>query len=519
MNMQRTISPTPSVAAPSQHPKIVRCAIYTRKSTSAGLDTDFNSLDAQRDACLYFIRSQAHANWTHTLTFDDGGYSGANTERPGFQRLLEAVAQRQVDIVIVYKVDRLSRSLSDFSQIMKLFQEHQAAFVSVTQNFSTADAIGRLTLNMLMSFAEFEREMISERTRDKIAGARRRGLWTGGSVPFGYRNDNGHLLLVPDEASVVNEIFQLHLDHHSALSIAKTLNARACPSRARVRKTRPDAGGWCKASVLRALQNPVYIGKIPYQNELFDGEHDAIVDPEVFARAQYLLARPARQRIQRSDDEYLLRGLLKCGCCEATFTGAAHKNNQGRAYRYYRCTSRDRHGCAACPSKPLPAIALEELVVQQLRGALCQEPFLSDVFEGTRLRLASESEALHRDSLRLPQEIAILASQLRTLVGQQTSVGGELGAQIETTARSLDALRTQLDQCERRKTALQYAELDMDWVRQILGNFDECWRVLSILNKQRLLRALIAEVVVNESKSELKVHLYNFLTPEPSTQP
>ncbi len=510
MQMQSLARPT----EPQTQSQIVRCAIYTRKSTSAGLDNDFNSLDAQRDSCQYFIRSQAHAHWVHTLTFDDGGYSGANIERPGFQRLLEAVAQRQVDVVIVYKVDRLSRSLSDFSQIMKLFQEQQVAFVSVTQNFSTADAIGRLTLNMLMSFAEFEREMISERTRDKIAGARRRGLWTGGSVPFGYRNDNGHLMPVPEEVAIIQTMFEMHLEHHSSLSIAKTLNDRDCPSRARKRQTRPDAGGWCKASVLRALQNPVYIGKIPYQNELFDGEHEAIIDPEIFSRAQYLLARPTRQRIRRSDDEYILRGLLKCGCCDATFTGAANKNKQGRSYRYYRCTSRDRHGSSACASKQLPAVALEELVVQQIRGSLCQEPFLTEIFEGTRLRLASEYEALQRDSLRWPQEIAMRASQLRTLVGQQTTVGGELGALIETTARELETLRTQLEQCERRKSALQHAELDLDWVRQTLRSFDECWRVLSILNKQRLLRALISEVVVNEPKGELKVHLYNFLTPD-----
>ena len=206
---------------------IRRAAIYTRKSTAAGLEQDFNSLDAQREACEQYIRSRERDCW-HLLpnAYEDGGFTGANINRPGFQRLLTDIEAGKIDVVVVYKVDRLSRSLLDFAQVMERFNRAGAAFVSVTQNFSTADAMGRLTLNMLMSFAEFEREMIAERTRDKIAASRRKGKWTGGSVPLGYQVLDKKLVVDEMEAVVVREVFDIYLEHGSALEVARILNER-----------------------------------------------------------------------------------------------------------------------------------------------------------------------------------------------------------------------------------------------------------------------------------------------------
>ena len=203
--------------------EIRRCAIYTRKSTARGLDQEFNTLDAQYETCERYVTGQT--GWQLVPErYDDGGFTGANLERPAFQRLEADIQAGKIDIVVVYKVDRLSRSLLDFAKVMDRFNQAGTAFVSVTQNFSTADAMGRLTLNMLMSFAEFEREMIAERTRDKIAAARRRGKWTGGTVPIGYKAIDKKLIIDEVEAPIVREIFDLYEQHRSALAVAKLLN-------------------------------------------------------------------------------------------------------------------------------------------------------------------------------------------------------------------------------------------------------------------------------------------------------
>ena len=244
-------------------PETRRCAIYTRKSTSIGLDQDFNTLDAQREACERYIEGQAHDGWQLIPDhYDDGGFTGANLERPAFQRLITDIEAGKIDIVVVYKVDRLSRSLLDFSQVMDRFNQAGAAFVSVTQNFSTADAMGRLTLNMLMSFAEFEREMIAERTRDKIAAARRKGKWTGGPVPLGYDVVDKRLVINDLEAVVVRELFDLYEQHRSALTTARVLNERGRTTKrhraknGNLRKSRK----WTKDAVLRVLKNSVIAG-------------------------------------------------------------------------------------------------------------------------------------------------------------------------------------------------------------------------------------------------------------------
>jgi DNA invertase Pin-like site-specific DNA recombinase len=255
-----------------------RCAIYTRKSTTNGLEQEFNSLDAQREACEAYARSQG---WSMVdAHYDDGGFTGANVERPAFQRLLADVDAKRVDVVVVYKVDRLSRSLLDFAKVMDRFNAAGVAFVSVTQNFSTADAMGRLTLNMLMSFAEFEREMISERTRDKMRAARRKGKWTGGTVPFGYDLAEGKLRVNDLESVIVREIFASYVKHRSIVRLLEELGERG---RTTKRSGSCLAKAWTKDAVLRILRNPLYVGRTLVGGETFDAEHEPIVDGETFA--------------------------------------------------------------------------------------------------------------------------------------------------------------------------------------------------------------------------------------------
>ena len=298
----------------AEAPPARRCAIYTRKSTSAGLDQAFNSLDAQREACVQYLQSQGQTQW-HVLVqpYDDGGFTGASLERPAFRQLMDDVEAGLIDAVVVYKVDRLSRSLLDFARVMEVFNARGVAFVSVTQNFSTADAIGRLTLNMLMSFAEFEREMIAERTRDKISAARRKGKWTGGVVPLGYTLVDRGLVLCEAEAQIVRALFAGYLEGQSAVTLAQGLNDLGIPLKTqRVARLRP----WTKDLVLRILRNRIYLGVVHSRGELYAGEHSALMDPITFERVQARLVPRARtQRGVTRNPSYLVRGTLKCGAC------------------------------------------------------------------------------------------------------------------------------------------------------------------------------------------------------------
>lgn len=361
------------LAAPAR-----RCAIYTRKSTTNGLEQDFNSLDAQREACEAYARSQS---WTLVKTrYDDGGFTGANVERPAFQRLLADVDAKRVDVVIVYKVDRLSRSLLDFAKVMDRFNQAGVAFVSITQNFSTADAMGRLTLNMLMSFAEFEREVISERTRDKIRAARKKGKWTGGPVPYGYDIANGKLVVNELEAGVVREIYDGYLRHRSPVGVIEELRAMGRTPKAHTTKAGSGAAGaWTIAKVLRILKSPIYAGKIGLGASTYDGEHEAIVEADRFEQVRTALggrAPIAKKKTARRG--YFLRGLLRCGACGSAMTPASAYKRE-REYRYYRCAKRDREGREACTTRPLSAPAVETFVIERLRKIAADENVLKRV--------------------------------------------------------------------------------------------------------------------------------------------
>jgi DNA invertase Pin-like site-specific DNA recombinase len=292
-----------------------RCAIYTRKSTEEGLEQAFNSLDAQREACAAYILSQAHEGWEAVNEqYDDGGWSGGNIARPALQQLLVDVTAGKVDVIVVYKVDRLTRSLADFARIVEALDKAGASFVSVTQAFNTTTSMGRLTLNVLLSFAQFEREVTSERIRDKVAASKRKGMWMGGPVPIGYRLDNRKLLIDEAQAETVRLIFRRYLELGSIGVLADELAAAGIRS-----KVRPYANGRCvggvsfsKGSLAQLLQNPLFIGKVRHRADLFDGEHIGIVDPAVWDEVQQLLASNRRERLhgRRTRSPSLLAGLI-----------------------------------------------------------------------------------------------------------------------------------------------------------------------------------------------------------------
>ena len=310
---------------PEPQAKQVRCAIYTRKSTEEGLEQDFNSLDAQRESAEAYITSQKAEGWTCLPDrYDDGGYTGGNMDRPALQRLLADIDAGRIDCVAVYKVDRISRSLLDFARMMETFEKHQVSFVSVTQHFNTTHSMGRLTLNILLSFAQFEREIISERTRDKIAAARRRGKWAGGKPLLGYdlvaMPGGSKLIVNENEDARVRIIFELYLEHERLAPVLEELDRRAWRTKQWTTRKGTTAGGrpFDKVTLYRLLTNPAYLGKVKHHDELYEGEHDAIVDEGIWQRVQALLRRNGRSGGGIVKNKYgaLLKGLLRCVPCD-----------------------------------------------------------------------------------------------------------------------------------------------------------------------------------------------------------
>src|ERR1700730_9764035 len=318
-------------------PKPQRCAIYTRKSTEHNLDLAFNSLDAQREACEAYIKSQAHEGWRLMCDkFDDGGLSGASLERPALQALLDEVRSGAIDIIVVYKVDRLTRSLADFAKLVELFDAHDVSFVSVTQSFNTTSSMGRLTLNVLLSFAQFEREVIGERVRDKIAASKRKGLWVGGPVTLGYRSVGKKIEIVAEDAALVRKIFADYLRLGSIGELSASLEREAIKPRSRLLSNGKSiaAGRFMVGPLAYLLKNRFYIGDVVYKGEVHKGEHAPILDRELFEAVQARLAeRKVLRKLARSKSSAILRGLIFDD--RGHPMSPSHANKKGVRYRYY----------------------------------------------------------------------------------------------------------------------------------------------------------------------------------------
>ena len=318
--------------------KRLRCAIYTRKSSEEGLEQEFNSLHAQREACEAFIASQRHEGW-HALSahYDDGGFSGGTMDRPALQRLLGDIGAGKVDVVVVYKIDRLTRSLFDFAKIVEAFDAKGVSFVSVTQQFNTTTSMGRLTLNVLLSFAQFEREVTGERIRDKIAASKQKGMWMGGGVPLGYDAVNRKLRINAEEAKTVRLLFDLYLKLGSVRQLQEECQRLELRTKLRTMLDGRQSGGtaFSRGHLYRILSNPIYIGRIPHRGRSYEGEHEAIIDAETWDKVQAQLAMNAGRKRGRASSKHpsLLAGLLFTA--EGVPFTPSHAVNHGRRYRYY----------------------------------------------------------------------------------------------------------------------------------------------------------------------------------------
>lgn len=355
--------------------KQIRCAIYTRVSTSEGLEQEFTSLDNQRESAESYIESQKSEGWLILPEkYDDGGYTGANTERPALQRLLADIKEGNINCVVVYKVDRLSRSLLDFSQLLEFFDKNNVTFVSVTQAFNTNTSMGRLTLNILLSFAQFEREIISERTRDKMGAAKKKGKWIGGRPSLGYDIDRiKHKLIAnPKEAEIVREIFNLYLEKRSLLAVAIALNDKRYTTKHHITPEGKTAGGvkFENGTVQIILKNILYTGKVMYNGKLYQGEQEAIISDDIFQKVQELLAKnkPTWKMPKTKKHIGILSGILHCKACNCAMYYSYSMRAGKYKYCYYLCMNASKRGYKSCPTKLLNAQKIEQKIVELLRS-------------------------------------------------------------------------------------------------------------------------------------------------------
>lgn len=361
-----------------------RCAVYCRVSSDERLDQEFNSIEAQREAGHAFIASQRSEGWIPVADdYDDPGYTGGHIDRPALKRLLADIECGHIDVVVIYKIDRLTRSLADFSRMVEVFERHNVSFVSITQQFNTTTSMGRLMLNVLLSFAQFEREVTGERIRDKIAAAKRKGLWMGGVPPLGYDVENRRLIINPTEAAVVRRIFEEMLTIGSPTQIATNLTAEGITTKAWTTQdgqTRPGAR-IDKKYVYKLLRNRIYLGELSHKGTWYPGAHPAIVDPGLWGQVHEVLAKDPHARSVvsklRARTDALLRGLLYAPSGERMYPTYSRKN--GRQYRYYVSKSESRFGAIGKSYERIPADEVEAAVVAQIKTVLASPEAISAI--------------------------------------------------------------------------------------------------------------------------------------------
>ena len=429
----------------------VRCAIYTRKSSEEGLEQSFNSLQAQREACEAYIASQRHEGW-HVIAkkYDDGGFSGGNMNRPALKQLLDDIAARLVDTVVVYKVDRLTRSLTDFAKIIEVFDKQRVSFVSVTQQFNTTSSMGRLTLNVLLSFAQFEREVTGERIRDKIAASKKKGMWMGGVAPLGYDVKDRQLIVNPQEAKVVQEIFTQYLSLGSVAALKRYLDQKKLRTKLRTSANGHAFGGrpYSRGGLYKLLNNEVYTGRIAHRGESYGGEHQAILEPETWEKVKALLAannqghrQPGRREVAPS----ILAGLVFDE--EGNRYTPTHAVKKGRRYRYYTSQAVIQKQKKPSYLGRIPARELEQLVSSRIQALMASpQELAASCMESTEL--ANDLSRVIEAAQAMAEKWSELTSQqwaelVRSVVRRVVLRGSELEIEIDVEALAAGLLHKQ----------------------------------------------------------------------------
>ncbi|MBI5724822.1 MAG: recombinase family protein [Planctomycetes bacterium] len=494
--------------------KTVRCAIYTRKSHEEGLEQEFNSLDAQREAAESYIASQRHEGWIALPTdYSDGGFSGGTMERPALQKLMADIARGQVDCVVVYKVDRLSRSLMDFAKLVTLFDQHQVSFVSVTQQFNTTTSMGRLTLNILLSFAQFEREIIGERIRDKKLASAMKGKYIGGQPFLGYDIDREKKRLVvnPAEAEMVRHIFESFIKTKSCLSVARKLNVKDHRTKEyKVIRNGSVSGGkrWNKVYVYRVLTNRKYLGEIVHKGKSYPGEHEPIVDRKMWDQVQKIMAENYHVRSMkiRQKAPALLRGILRCGHC-GKIMGAGHTKRRGRRYRYYICNHAQRNGYDACPIKSVGAGQIETAVKDRIQIILRSPDMIAKTFRQVQAQSSRERDELAGQKKRLETRLEELKRAVGRLAKSDTK-DGMLADELRKLNEEYAQTQNRLDEISHTMDILSSDGPTEDDVREALQKLDPLWNELFPAEKERIVKLLVEEVIISKDGLLIRLRLH-----------
>ncbi len=473
--------------------KTVRCAIYTRKSTDDGLNQEFNSLDAQREAAEAYILSQRHAGWTLVANeYSDGGYTGANIERPGVRQLLADIEAGKVDCVVVYKVDRLSRSLIDFARMMGLFEKHGVCFVSVTQQFNTNTPLGRLTLNILLSFAQFEREIISDRTRDKQVAARKKGKWTGGHILLGYDLDSraGKLTVNLEEAERIREMFRLYLEGTQVTEIVHRFDKLGWRNKQWTTQDGKPYGGspLRRCHIYKLLGNILYTGQVKVGDEVFAGEHEAIIDQRTFDLAQKRLKENAWTpgNSDRVKYEALLRGMIYCTCCGSGMY-STYSANKERRYRYYVCYRSQQKLEGYCTSRSVSAPSVEEAVVESIRRVGVHPDVLAETARAARQRLAETVASLR-------EELNTTNGRVKNLKSQVARIRNPEAARLAEIREPLAAGETRAEELRKKIVRREKQRIDEKDLRRSMASFEDVWKAMNIEEQRALLGQLVEKI-------------------------
>jgi site-specific DNA recombinase len=436
-------------------PKVLRCAIYTRKSTEEGLEMDYNTLDAQREAGEKYIEAMRHEGWRLIPDlYDDGGYSGGNMDRPALKRLLDDINAERIDIVVVYKVDRLSRSLMDFAKLVEVFDAHGCSFVSVTQHFNTKDSMGRLTLNILLSFAQFERELTGERIRDKFAASKMKGMWMGGPPPLGYDVADRKLVVNSEEAKLVGHIFERYIALKSTTLLKDELNRYKFKTKNYISRTGKPVGGqpFSTNTLLTLLRNRLYLAEVHHKGKYYPGQHQAIISHDVFNLAQNIIKQNAGEKRKRTwsiKSPALLKGLIVCGGCEGAMS-PTHTRKKNKHYHYYAINSYRQGLCEPCPVSRIPAGEIEAVVSGQLKAIFASPKIIVDVWRNLHRQNPKYHESDLHDAMRnlgsiwetlFPEE----RKRITQLLIERVVVKSE-GIDIEYRADGLESVIDDLEQ-------------------------------------------------------------------------
>ena len=485
--------------------KTTRAAIYTRVSTDHGLEQDFNSLDAQREAAEAYVLSQSGCGWSLVATaYDDGGYSGATLVRPALQRLMDDASKGKIDVVVVYKIDRFSRSLLGFSELMDKLNKYSVGIVSVTQQFNTTTSSGRLMLNLLMSFSSYERDLIGERVRDKAHASRKRGKWIGGVPPLGYDvgKESRRLEVNELEAQGVRKIFDAYCENQSLSRTVAEVRAFGLTQKAYVSAKGERRGGahFTKTTLHRLLTNYTYIGKVAFQGKVYEGEHEGILDVAVFDKVQGLLSSNRRNGGQRIKNQYgsFLKGLLRCTHCASAMTPSMTKKASGRIYRYYICINAQKNGWKECPSPSLPAGEIESFVLGQLKEIGNNYHLRRAVWKKLNEKIEQKTKEARRAINDLEKQRDGLEKRIRLAIEQNAD--SEEFVFLEESFALLEKELASLRKSLARLTEAKASEQD---VSRALSHFDTVWGGLKGPERCDLVRVLLERVDFDGPKEQV----------------